>query len=207
MLSPTKLNAVIRALATSGRAKVISAPRVLVNDNATATLTSVSEAPFTSINASDTVSTTSFGGYASAGSTLTVTPHISEGDHLQLQYSVTLNSFTGEGGNGVPPPRQTNSLTSEVTIPDGYTVVVGGLRRKDFSDTASKIPFLGDIPYLGRIFSLTDVTDIESTLFVFIRPVILRDDRFEDLKYFSERDLKLAELPANLPESELILMY
>ncbi|MHC4717338.1 MAG: type II secretion system protein GspD, partial [Planctomycetota bacterium] len=207
LIGPSELSAVIRALAISGKSKVLSAPRVLVNDNATATLTSISEAPFTSINASDTVSTTSFAGYASAGSTLTVTPRISEGDHLQLQYSVTLNSFTGEGGDGVPPPRQTNNLTSEVTVPDGYAVIVGGLKRRDQSDTASKIPFLGDIPVLGRLFSLTDQGDTESTLFVFIRPVILRDDRFEDLKYLSRRDLELAELPPDLPASEPLLMY
>jgi len=207
LVGPTELSAVIRALATSGRSKVLSAPRVLVNDNATATLTSVSEAPFTSINASDTVSTTSFAGYASAGSTLTVTPRISEGDHLQLQYSVTLNSFTGEGGNGVPPPRQTNNLTSEVTVPDGYAVIVGGLKRRDWSDTASKVPLLGDIPVLGGLFSLTDRGETESTLFVFIRPVILRDDRFEDLKYLSRRDLELAELEPDLPASEPLMMY
>ncbi len=207
LIGPTELNAVIKALTTCGRAKVVSAPRVLVNDNATATLTSVSEAPFTSVNASDTVSTTSFAGYASAGMTLTVTPHISEGDHLQLRYSVTLNSFAGEGGGGIPPPRQTNSLTSEITIPNGHAVIVGGLKRMDSSDTATKVPWLGDIPVLGHLFRFVDKGDVESTLFVFLRPVILRDDQFEDLKYLSERDLKLAELPSNYPDSDLMLMY
>lgn len=206
LVNPTTFAAVIKALAASGRARVISAPRVLVNDNATATLTSVSEAPFTSINASDTVSTVSFAGYASAGSTLTVTPHISEGDYVQLQYSITLNSFTGEGGGGVPPPRQTNNLTSEVTVPNGYAVIVGGLNRRDLSDTVTKVPWLGDIPILGHLFRLTGKTDKNSTLFVFIRPVILRDDQFEDLKYLSERDLELAELPSNLPPCELLIM-
>jgi len=206
LIGPAELNAVVKALATSGRAEVLSAPRVLVNDNATATLTSVSEAPFTSVNASDTVSTTSFAGYASAGSTLTVTPHISEGDHLQLSYSVTLNSFTGKGGGGIPPPRQTNSLTSDVTVPDGYAVVVGGLKRKDNSHTASKVPLLGDVPVLGALFGLTSDSNTESTLFAFIRPVILRDDRFEDLKYLSQRDLDLAGLPANLPTGQMLIM-
>ena len=203
---PASFAAVIKAIAASGRAKVVSAPRVLVNDNATATLTSVSEAPFTSLNSIDLVSTVSFAGYASAGSTLTVTPRISEGDHLQLKYSITLNSFTGEGSSGVPPPRQTSSLTSEVTVPDGYAVVVGGLNSRYLSDTATKIPWLGDIPILKHLFRLTDKTDKNSTLFVFIRPVILRDDEFEDLKYLSQRDLELAELPPNLPPADLLIM-
>lgn len=197
---------VLRALATDGRSKVLSAPKVLVNDNATASLSSVSEAPFTSINASETVSTTSFAGYASAGTTIAVTPHISEGDHLQLQYSITLNSFTGEGSSSVPPPRQTNTLSSEVTVPDGYAVITGGLTREDDSDSASKIPGLGDLPWLGAAFRQSNHSRSQSTLFVFIRPVILRDDLFEDLKYLSSRDLKAAGLPENLPSSQPLLM-
>lgn len=158
LVSPDTLNMIIRAVATSGRAKVLSAPRILVNDNSSATLSSVSEAPFTSINASETVSTTSFAGYASAGTTIAITPHISEGDHLQLKYSITLNSFEGEGSKGVPPPRQTNSLNSEVTIPDGHAIIVGGLTREDVAETEKKIPFLGDIPYLGNLFKLQENT-------------------------------------------------
>ncbi len=201
LIDPDTVDVVIRALASDGRAKVVSAPKVLVNDNATATLTSVNEAPFTSVNASDTVATTSFAGYASAGTTLTVTPHISEGDHLQLQYSVTLNSFTGEGSSTVPPPRQTNTIDSEVVVPDGNAVIVGGLTRKDLSESVSKIPILGDIPGIKYAFSNRTKNWSDSTLFVFIRPVILRDDQFEDLKYLSERELDQAGVPGNLPAS------
>ncbi|HOF18821.1 MAG TPA: hypothetical protein PK082_07915, partial [Phycisphaerae bacterium] len=181
-------------------------PKVLVNDNATAMLTSVAEAPFTSVNASQTVSTTSFAGYASAGTTITVAPHISEGDHLQLQYSLTLNSFTGEGSTGVPPPRQTNTINSEVTIPDGYAVIVGGLTRKDVRQTSSHVPFLGDVPILKYLVGVEGKDSTQSTLFVFIRPIILRDDQFEDLKYLSSRDLEMAELSPQFPESSPLLM-
>ncbi len=206
VIDPGMFAIVMKALASDGRTDVLSAPKVLVNDNATATMTSVSESPFTSVNASDTVATTSFGGYASAGTTLTATPHIGEGDHLQLKYSVTLNSFVGEGGEGIPPPRQTNSISSEVTIPDGYAVIIGGLKRKDFTKTVSKIPFLGDVPLLKYLFSSRTTTEAESTLFVFIRPTILRDDKFEHLKYLSDRELARAKLPPNLPPCDLMII-
>lgn len=206
LLSPDSVNVVVRALSTSGRAKVLSAPKVLVNDNATATLSSISEAPFTSVNASDTVSTTSFAGYASAGTTITVTPHIGEGEHLQLQYAITLNSFTGEGSGGIPPPRQTNSINSLVTIPNGFTVIVGGLTRQDASRTRSVVPLIGQVPILEYLFGSHSTTDNQSTLFAFIRPVILRDDQFEDLKFISENSLKEAQLPPNLPASEPALI-
>jgi len=207
ILDPDTVNIVMRAMASSGRTKVLASPRVLVNDNATATLSSVNEAPFTSINASTTTDTTTFAGYASAGTTITVTPHISEGDHLLLDYALTLNSFTGDGAAGIPPPRQTNSISSNITVPDGYTVVVGGLTREDTGETVSKIPLLGDIPLIKHLFrSITD-NKAHSTLYVFIRPVVLRDDRFEDLKYLSDLDRDLAGLPADFPASEPLVTW
>ena len=85
-----------RAGRAARRATVSSAPRILVNDNNTGTLSSVTEFPYASVNASDTVATTSFGDYSKAGTEITVRPHISESDYLQLEYSVSLSSFTGE---------------------------------------------------------------------------------------------------------------
>ena len=200
------LNVVVRALEANGRSKVLSAPKILVNDNATASMSSVSEAPFTSVNASNTVSTTSFAGYASAGTTVSVTPHISEGDHLQLDYSLTLNSFTGEGGGSIPPPRQTNTISSQVTIPAGQAVIVGGMTREDVTESFSSVPFLGRVPVLKHLLGNQADTNAQSTLFVFIRPMILRDDQFEDLKYFSDRELAKAKMPPNYPASEPIVM-
>ncbi len=198
---------VVRALSTSGRATVMSAPRILVNDNATGNLTSAADAPYVSVNASNTVSTTSFGGFESAGTTIDVTPHISEGDHLSLEYSVTLSNF-GEGGSeGVPPPRQRSELSSEVTVPDGNTVIVGGLNSNNISETIQKVPLLGDIPGLEYLFSSRSSSTSDSTLFVFIRPVILRDDQFKDLKYLSDSALRKAELPSNDPVSLPMMVY
>ena len=201
---------IIRALSTNARARVVSAPRVLVNDNATGTLDSVNEAPFTSVNASDTVATTSFGGFAEAGTSITVTPHISEGDHLQLEYGVTLSSFSGDAasvdGGLAPPPRQTNSIESVVTIPDGNTIIVGGLNRSDFSESIQAIPILGQIPWLEYLFSSRTENRADTTLFVFIRPVILRDDEFDDLRTLSVRDMSRAELPSDYPASTPLLM-
>lgn len=202
ILSSDVANLVLRTLLIHGRSKVVAAPKILVNDNATGTLSSINEAPFTSVNASDTVATTSFAGFVSAGTTITVTPHISEGEHLQLEYSVALNSFSGESTDGIPPPRQTNSVDSQVTIPDGHTIVVGGLNRTDFSQTINTIPFLEKIPGIKHLFSNRTENDTASTLFIFIKPVILRSDTFEDLKFLSERDLQTARLPGSYPASE-----
>ena len=130
LLSSDAASVVVRALQQNSRARVTSAPRILVNDNNLGTLSTVSEFPYASVNASQTVATTSFGDYVQAGTTITVTPHISESDYLQLEYSVLLSSFTGaaitQSGTTLPPPRQSNSVQSEVTIPDGSTIIVAG---------------------------------------------------------------------------------
>ncbi len=206
MVNADLFNIVVRALASSGQASVLSAPKVLVNNNATATLSSVSEAPFARFNTAENASTTTFGGYASAGTTVTVTPHISEDDYLQLDYTITLNSFSGEGSEALPPPRQTNTLNSKVTIPDGYAIIVGGLTRKGDSKTSSAVPGLGELPILKYLFGVHSQNTSESTLFAFIRPVILRDDEFDDLKYLSARDLEAAGQPPHFPVSEPMTM-
>ena len=176
-----------------------------MNDNSTGNLVSNQEQPFTANNSNNTVSTTSFGGYAEAGTEISVTPHISESDYLQLEYSVSLSNFTAAATQaGIPPPRQTNLVQSKVTIPDGSTIIVGGLNRQNYMHSVASIPLLGEIPYVKYLFSNRVESDDKSTLFIFIRPIILRDDKFADLKFLSDHDLKAAEMPGNYPASEPI---
>jgi general secretion pathway protein D len=194
---------VLRALATNSRAKVTSSPKILVNDNATGTLSSITEQPYTTTAIGTTIATTSFGGYAQAGTIVTLTPHISEADYLQLEYQVTLSSFIGSAtsSNGVPPGIVQNTVQSKVTIPDGQTVVVGGLNQTNYSKAVSSLPIIDQIPVLNILFGRHDDTAERSTLFVFLRPIILRDDQFEDLKFLSDRDIKDAGIPPGMPLS------
>ncbi|MGA2230827.1 MAG: secretin N-terminal domain-containing protein [Tepidisphaeraceae bacterium] len=203
LVSTDLADVILRALASNSRTKISSAPRILVNDNATGTLQSLSEQPYTSTNIGTSLSTTSFAGYAEAGTEITLTPHISEADYLQLEYTVALSSFTDttETSQGIPPPRQTDSVESKVTIPDGSTVIVGGLNRTNYTHTVDAIPVLGEIPYLGTLFSNKSTTSENLTLFVFLRPVILRDDQFEDLKYISFRDVTTSGVSDGWPVS------
>ena len=202
LVDPDGADAILRTLTNHNRARVESAPRIVVNDNATGQLSSVAEVPFTSINASDTVATTSFAGFAEAGTTVTVTPRISDDDHLQLDFSITLNSFTGAGGAGIPPPRQTDEVTSQITLKDGHTVIVGGLRRSNSSLDYSGIPGFDRIPILRHLGGLETRATNENSVFVFIKPVILRDDTFRDLQFLSERDMECASLCPDAPKSQ-----
>lgn len=200
-LNPGDFSVLIRALQTLNDGRSLSMPKVLVNNNQDASLDAVLQQPFTSTNASTTVATTSFGGTQDAGTTITVKPQIATGDELVLTYSVALSSFVGESSDpNIPPPRQQNTVSSVVRIPDGYTIVVGGLELTTDSEAVSQIPLLGSIPVIGELFKSRSNSDSTTRFYVFIRAAILRHEDFEDLKYLSDRDAKLAEVDDGWPE-------
>jgi general secretion pathway protein D len=187
VLSPGDFAVVLRALQTINRGRSLSMPKLLVGNNQSAVLNSVLQQPFTTINATPTVATTSFGGTQDAGTTVSIRPQIAEGDHLNLEYSVALSSFVGSPPvAGLPPPRQQNSVQSIATIPDGYTVVVGGIELESKAHAISQVPLLGNIPILGEAFKSRSHSSNRSRFYVFIRANVLRGRGFEDLKYISD---------------------
>lgn len=207
LLDPALADVVLRALKGNARSRLISMPQVLVNDNEEGMLSSELEVPFRELNTIDTgVTTTTVGGTVNAGTTITVEPHISEGDYLQLAYEIELSNFTSQPDANLPPPRQANTIKSKVTVPDGYTIVVGGLTTRNLRESRNRIPLLGDIPIFGEFFGNRSNSRQDTTLFIFLRPVILRDDQFEDLKYYSAGKLRSAELQDEYPDSKPILM-
>jgi general secretion pathway protein D len=205
LLSPSIADVVIHALATHSRSRLMSAPQLLVNDNGKGKLASVAQQPFAEIlDTASVQSRTGLGGQAEAGTTITVEPHISQDDYLQLAYSVELSAFTGQATAGLPPPSQKNTIDSTVTIPDGYTIVVGGLTQKNYTSVLNSFPIIDQIPVVNLLFGSRSVQHQDTTLFVFIRPVILRDDKFDDLKYLSDRKVRQVGLPGPYPSSEPI---
>lgn len=206
LVDPETADVVTRALVSNRRARVTSAPRVLVSDNATGQLTSVEEVPFTSVNASQTVATTSFAGFADAGTTITVTPRIRDETSLQLEIAISVNTFTGAGSEGIPPPRQTEEVTSQVIVPDGHTIILGGLNRRSNSSSYTGLPLLNRVPVVRELTGLTSKSGAQSSMFIFIRPVILQEDKFKDLRYISEQDAQAACLCADSPPSRPVWM-
>jgi general secretion pathway protein D len=204
IIRPGDFEVVVRALETTSSGRAVSVPKILVDNNQSSTLRSVVRQPFTSLNASDTVATTSFGGTEDAGTTITVTPHIAQGDHLSVAYAVEVSAFTGdsistEGGGVIPPPSQQNSIDGSVTIPDGFAVVVGGLRSESSGVADARVPLLGRIPLLGPLFGTHGDNDTSSRLYIFIQATILRDSGFEGLRNLSASDLTASGVDDGLP--------
>lgn len=203
VLNPGDYSAVVHALEVVDKGRTLTVPKVLVNNNQQAQLNSVLQTPYASTNASTTVATTSFGGTQDAGTQISVTPQIADGDQLLLDYTVSLSSFVGTSSDpSLPPPRQENKLKSVVTIPDGYTVVVGGLEVTSEANAKSEVPFLGQIPVLGYLFGNRVASESHTRFFIFLRCSVQRGTDFDDLKYASQADLAAAKLDDGFPRVE-----
>jgi general secretion pathway protein D len=176
----------------------MSRPRLLANANQEATFQSVNQEPFVTVSAiTTTTSTTAFGGFEQAGTELTITPTILEGDFVYLDVRLVVSNFTGTAPAAqVPPPRDENKVETSVTVPDRSTIVIGGIIRTEERETVSKVPILGDIPLLGLLFRSTSSDTEDSVLYAFIRPQIFRAPDFSDVREASaraEQDLEKAE--------------
>ena len=207
VLDPGEFSAAVRALETITEGRTLTRPKLLVNAGRTADLGSVLQTPFISTNASSTVSTTSLGGTLDAGTQILATPQVSEAGRVTLQYTVSISNFVGEASDpSLPPPRQENHIQSEVTIPDGYTVVVGGLEIDSEGRDRAQVPLLGSIPLLGALFRDEARSSSKNRFFVFIRCSVMQGDRFESLRYHSEEVRQEAGLPDEFPPIEPMVM-
>jgi general secretion pathway protein D len=68
-------------------------------------------------------------------------------------------------------------LQNQVRVIDGQTIVIGGLRRKDSEDRSDKIPFLGEIPGIAKLFGISRMSDTMTEMFIFITPRVINDPR------------------------------
>ena len=207
VLNPGDFSALVNALQILNKGRALNIPKVLVNSNQKARLASVLQTPFLSTNATTVIATTTFGGTQDAGTTIEVRPQIAEGDHLVLEYSIVLSTFVGPASDpSLPPPRQQNNLLSIATIPDGYTVALGGLETTSETEGIARVPFLGSLPLIGWLFRSTSTLTSHSRFYVFIRASILRSTDFQHLKFLSDVDMHRADLDPGWPEVEPALI-
>jgi general secretion pathway protein D len=196
---------VMRALANETDSRIVASPQLLVDDNEEAEVTSVDSQPVPtrivrdggSDSGNDVVTSDR---EVEAGTTLKVTPQISDGGSLKLKYEIELSSFTGEGTNDLPPPRQVNTVKSEsVTVPHDSTVVVGGLVVDQKTKSVAKVPLLGDIPLFGLLFQDRNTGNRQTVLYIFLTPKILRDENFQDARLLTKGPQSRAGLPEDIP--------
>jgi type II secretory pathway component GspD/PulD (secretin) len=133
-----------------------------------------------------------FAKYETAETTLSISPHISEGGYLRLETKVQIQKFASESADPtIPPTKSSREITTkEIMVPNGGTMVIGGIVTQDKSDTVSGIPILSDIPLLGWLFRRNQTSEEKRTLYIFLTPYILYDYGFGDFRDLT-RDRKM----------------
>ena len=168
----------VQALKTDGATKVLSTPSVVTLDNEEAILTVGEEVPFQtgSFTNSNNVSTNPFTtiNREEVGVTLKVKPQISKGDAVRLEIEQESSKVQAGGIVGLQTTSKTTMQTN-VMVQDGELLVLGGLIEDTGSDNVRQLPFIGDIPLLGRLFRATKNESKQRVMMMFIRPTILRD--------------------------------
>lgn len=191
-----RLLGVLNAFQTTGQSRILTMPSVVTNDNREATLelrrtTSQRESTRTDSGTDrDTFES------VEAVTTLTISPHISSDNYLRLEIDQQVENFGQRPSPDAPPDRTARNIRTEVTLPDRYTVVLGGLIQEEERTTTRKVPFLGDIPILGFFFRQTEDQSSPQHLFLFVTPRILRHTAdFQDVhKLALERKLLAEDL-------------
>ncbi|MBI3272101.1 MAG: type II secretion system secretin GspD [Planctomycetes bacterium] len=184
-----RIPAILRAFKTRRDTKVLAQPYAVVNDNTSANLKVTDADPITTtVQPSAGGVITSFGGFQEAGITLSITPHISEAQYLRLEIDQKLENFVGQQIDpAVPRAKNTRQITDQVTIPNGHTLIIGGLTRQDEEENVAAIPGLSDIPWIGELFKRTQRNKLQITLYIFITPTILSDLDFADYNGLSRQ--------------------
>ncbi len=164
----------LSAAQAEGRGEVVSAPKVITANQKEATIEQGKEIPYLQ-SASSGAATIAF---KKAVLSLKVTPQITPDDRIILDLTVTKDSVgqlvQTSSGNSVPSI-DTRTITTQVLVNDGQTVVLGGILETEKIDTTTKVPLLGDIPVLGHLFKVTSKSDNKDELLVFVTPKILHE--------------------------------
>lgn len=159
----------LSALVSEGRAEVIARPKVITADKQRATISSGVEIPYQEASSSGATSTA----FKSATLSLDVRPQITPDDRIIMDLHVKQDTV-GAVFNGVPSIN-TNSIQTQVLVRNGETIVLGGIFTTQVTQSTTKTPFFGDLPYVGRFFRRTTESDDKQELLIFITPRLIRE--------------------------------
>ncbi len=198
------LAAIARILQSQANTNIISTPNIVTLDNEEAKIIVGSNVPFITgqFTNTGTATTSPFQTIErkDVGITLRIRPQIGEGGTVRMtlfQESSSLSSTTAPGTSNAGPSTDKRSIESTVVVDDGQILVLGGLIEDRFTDNTSKVPLLGDLPYVGALFRSESRTKKRTNLMVFLRPIVMRDgetaeristDRYENIRAFQQNN-------------------
>src|SRR5881396_2950917 len=176
LVSSTLLNFNLRALVNEGKAKILTSPRIATLDGNKATIQLATRVPVFTTTTQQGVTTTTIS-YIDVGVKLVTTPRVNTDNLITLSLTPEVSSlgtqeiFSGQSAFRV----NTRNADTTLAVPDGRTIVLGGLIDRSERTTVLKVPLLGDIPILGELFRSTDTNASETEVIFLITPQIVKD--------------------------------
>lgn len=178
--NPDKLIALLQAFASDSKLDILSNPILVTSDNKSASLSITNEIPIEST----TITTPTAGQpltestieFRSVGVKLNISPKINTEKFVTLKINQEI-SQVDTAATFTTPSFLTRSADTEVVLKDNQILVMGGLIEKTYSESASGIPKLRDIPYIGKLFGATERRLIKRELMIFITPHVMSDER------------------------------
>ncbi len=172
--------------------QIISTPQLLTTDNEEAKIYVGKNIPFqTRSTAEGGVETYSSFEYRDVGTTLKITPQISQDGMVRLAISQEMTQL--ESTVDFRPTTLKRTIDTTVIVDDNSTVVIGGLIGDQFAETETKVPILGDIPLLGWLFKSRKTQREKTNLFVFLTPHVI-NNKFDAQKIYSRKKEKIGEV-------------
>jgi type IV pilus assembly protein PilQ len=164
----------LSAAEAEGRGEIISSPRLITANQREATIEQGVEIPYQESSSSGATTTQ----FKKAVLSLKVTPQITPDNRVILDLTVSKDSvgqLVASATGGFVPSIDTREIVTQVLVNDGQTVVLGGILETERREAEVKVPLLGDVPVLGRLFKQTSRTDNKDELLIFVTPRILRE--------------------------------
>ena len=168
------LTAELSALEAEGDGEVVSQPKVITGDKQQASIKSGTEIPYQESSASGETTTS----FKDAVLALDVTPNITPDDRIMLDLQINQDSvgeLVPSGRGGFIPSIDTTEINTQVLVGNGETVVLGGVFQTEEIEAVNKVPFFGDIPYIGAFFRSESNSYTKTETLIFITPRILAD--------------------------------
>jgi len=165
------LNLELTASESDGKTKIISSPRVVTKNKAEALIEQGTELPYAVATSSGATSAS----FKKATLQLKVKPQITADGRVKMELDISKDSPNRSIQSSVGIAIDTKHIKTEVLVDNGGTVVIGGIFTQEDSDTVNRVPFLGDLPYVGFLFRNTEKIDKKTELLIFITPKIVSE--------------------------------
>ncbi len=165
------LNLELSALEADGKGKIVSSPKILTTDKQKALIEQGTELPYQAATSSGATSVQ----FKKANLKLEVTPQITPDGQVFLDVDINKDSPSSitNGSSGLAI--DTKHVQTQVLVENGGTVMIGGIFQEDEQSNVTKVPLLGDLPYIGNLFKSTSKKKNRTELLIFLTPKILED--------------------------------